>query len=36
MEPGSKPVIITQCDTQDGLYLGTLSGRVTLETDLGR
>lgn len=36
VEPGSKPVITSQCDTQDELNLGTLSGGVRLETDLGR
>lgn len=39
--PGSKPVIAVPvitipCETQDGLCLGTLSGGVRLEADLGR
>lgn len=33
---GSKPVITIPCETQDGLCLGTLSGGVRLEADLGR
>ena len=35
-EPRSKPMITLQCKAQDGLYLGSRSGKLILDCNLER